>query len=114
VASILEDISAPRCFAIEQQLQDLGIPVFHDDQHGTAIVLLAAMLNAARVVGRELTDLRVVINGAGAAGTAIARCCAASGTIRTFASPYATSWSTIPKGQFIAIEETSRPKSRAF
>ena len=69
----LEDISAPRCFEIEQRLQDLGIPVFHDDQHGTAIVLLAGLINAAKVVGRELTDLRIVINGAGAAGTAIAR-----------------------------------------
>ena len=69
----LEDISAPRCFAIEAALQDLGIPVFHDDQHGTAIVLLAALLNAARVVDRELTEMKVVINGAGAAGTAIAR-----------------------------------------
>jgi malate dehydrogenase (oxaloacetate-decarboxylating) len=69
----LEDISAPRCFAIENQLQDLGIPVFHDDQHGTAIVLLAAIINAAKILGRELTDLRVVVNGAGAAGTAIAK-----------------------------------------
>lgn len=69
----LEDISAPRCFAIEQRLQDLGIPVFHDDQHGTAIVLLAGLINAADVIGRELTDLRIVVNGAGAAGTAIAR-----------------------------------------
>lgn len=69
----LEDISAPRCFTIEQQLQDLGIPVFHDDQHGTAIVLLAALMNSAKILGKELTDLRVVINGAGAAGTAIAR-----------------------------------------
>ncbi len=69
----LEDISAPRCFAIEDQLQDLGIPVFHDDQHGTAIVLLAAIINAAKIQGRELTDLRVVINGAGAAGSAIAK-----------------------------------------
>ena len=69
----LEDISAPRCFEIETSLQDLGIPVFHDDQHGTAIVLLAAMINATRLLERELTDLRVVINGAGAAGTAIAR-----------------------------------------
>ncbi len=69
----LEDISAPRCFAIEDQLQDLGIPVFHDDQHGTAIVLLAAIINAAKILGRELTDLRVVINGAGAAGSAIAK-----------------------------------------
>ena len=69
----LEDISAPRCFVIEAALQDLGIPVFHDDQHGTAIVLLAALLNAGKVLKRELPDMRVVINGAGAAGTAIAR-----------------------------------------
>ena len=69
----LEDISAPRCFAIEQRLQDIGIPVFHDDQHGTAIVLLAALMNSAKVLDREITDLKVVINGAGAAGTAIAR-----------------------------------------
>lgn len=69
----LEDISAPRCFEIEQSLQDLGIPVFHDDQHGTAIVLLAGLINAAKVIGRELADLKIVINGAGAAGTAIAR-----------------------------------------
>jgi len=69
----LEDISAPRCFEIEQQLQDIGIPVFHDDQHGTAIVLLAGLINAARVAVKELAELRVVINGAGAAGTAIAR-----------------------------------------
>ena len=69
----LEDISAPRCFVIEQALQDLGIPVFHDDQHGTAIVLLAALLNGAKVTGRKPETLRVVINGAGAAGTAIAK-----------------------------------------
>jgi len=69
----LEDISAPRCFQIELALQDLGIPVFHDDQHGTAIVLLAALLNAAQVTERELATLSVVINGAGAAGTAIAK-----------------------------------------
>jgi malate dehydrogenase (oxaloacetate-decarboxylating) len=69
----LEDISAPRCFQIEEALQDLGIPVFHDDQHGTAIVLLAGLINAAKVVNKGLGDLRVVINGAGAAGTAIAK-----------------------------------------
>jgi malate dehydrogenase (oxaloacetate-decarboxylating) len=69
----LEDISAPRCFEIEEKLQDLGIPVFHDDQHGTAIVLLAALINASRVTGREFSSLSVVINGAGAAGTAIAK-----------------------------------------
>ena len=69
----LEDIGAPRCFEIENALQDLGIPVFHDDQHGTAIVLLAALINASKVVGKELQDLKVVVNGVGAAGTAIAR-----------------------------------------
>lgn len=69
----LEDISAPRCFDIERRLQSLNIPVFHDDQHGTAIVLLAALINASKVIGRQLTDLKIVINGAGAAGTAIAR-----------------------------------------
>lgn len=68
----LEDIAAPRCFEIEDSLQDIGIPVFHDDQHGTAIVLLAAMMNASKVAGKKMTDLKVVINGAGAAGTAIA------------------------------------------
>lgn len=69
----LEDISAPRCFEIEAALQDIGIPVFHDDQHGTAIVLLAALLNAGRLLRREVSEMRVVVNGAGAAGTAIAR-----------------------------------------
>jgi malate dehydrogenase (oxaloacetate-decarboxylating) len=69
----LEDISAPRCFKIEEDLQDLGIPVFHDDQHGTAFVVLAALTNACRVLGRDPQSLRVVIAGAGAAGTAIAR-----------------------------------------
>jgi malate dehydrogenase (oxaloacetate-decarboxylating) len=67
----LEDISAPRCFDIEARLRDrLSIPVMHDDQHGTAIVVLAALRNAAKVVGRELGDLRVVVAGAGAAGVA--------------------------------------------
>ncbi len=69
----LEDIASPRCFEIEERLQDLGIPVFHDDQHGTAIVTLAALINAAKVAGKSLARLRVVINGAGAAGIAIAR-----------------------------------------
>jgi malate dehydrogenase (oxaloacetate-decarboxylating) len=70
----LEDISAPRCFDIEARLRDrLDIPVMHDDQHGTAIVLLAAMRNAARVTGRSLEDLRVVVAGAGAAGVACAK-----------------------------------------
>lgn len=69
----LEDISAPRSFEIEARLQDLGIPVFHDDQHGTAIVVLAALINASKVVDKDLSCLKVVINGSGAAGIAIAR-----------------------------------------
>ncbi len=69
----LEDISAPRCFYIEERLQDIGIPVMHDDQHGTAIVVNAALRNAAKVVGKDFEELSVVISGAGAAGTAVAR-----------------------------------------
>ena len=67
----LEDIGAPRCFEVEQRLiERLDIPVMHDDQHGTAVVILAALINAARVVKKELKDLQVVVNGSGAAGTA--------------------------------------------
>ncbi|MFL6179762.1 MAG: NADP-dependent malic enzyme, partial [Actinomycetes bacterium] len=70
----LEDISAPRCFEIERRLQErLDIPVFHDDQHGTAIVVLAALENAARLIKRPLSDLRVVVSGAGAAGVAVTK-----------------------------------------
>ncbi|MGY0232412.1 malic enzyme-like NAD(P)-binding protein [Longispora urticae] len=68
----LEDISAPRCFEIEARLREmLDIPVFHDDQHGTAICVLAALTNALRVVGKKIEDVRIVVSGAGAAGTAI-------------------------------------------
>lgn len=69
----LEDISAPRCFEVEERLQDLGIPVFHDDQHGTAIVVLAALYNACKLFNKDIHKLKTVINGAGAAGIAIAR-----------------------------------------
>ena len=70
----LEDISAPRCFEIEERLRsELDIPVFHDDQHGTAVVTCAALINACRLTGRELADVRVVFSGAGAAGISIAR-----------------------------------------
>ena len=70
----LEDISAPNCFEIEERLKkELDIPVFHDDQHGTAIVVLAALLNAVKVVKKEIEEIKVVINGAGAAATAIAK-----------------------------------------
>jgi malate dehydrogenase (oxaloacetate-decarboxylating) len=68
----LEDIKAPGCFQIEEALQDIGIPVFHDDQHGTAIVVKAALLNAARVVNKPFDSLNVVIVGAGAAGLSVA------------------------------------------
>lgn len=70
----LEDISAPRCFEIEERLKkELDIPVFHDDQHGTAIVVLAGLINALKISGRRKEDLKVLVNGAGAAGTAITK-----------------------------------------
>ena len=76
----LEDISAPRCFEIERRLQErLDIPVFHDDQHGTAVVVTAALRNAARLTGREIAGMKVVISGAGAAGVAIADMLLAAG-----------------------------------
>ena len=76
----LEDISAPRCFEVEARLRELlDIPVFHDDQHGTAIVVLAALYNALRVVGKHLDQVRIVMSGAGAAGTAILKLLLAAG-----------------------------------
>jgi malate dehydrogenase (oxaloacetate-decarboxylating) len=76
----LEDISAPRCFEIERRLNEmLNIPVFHDDQHGTAVVVLAALENALRLTGRAIADARVVISGAGAAGVAVSRILLAAG-----------------------------------
>src|SRR3954469_18575965 len=82
----LEDIASPRCFEIENRLvEELDIPVFHDDQHGTAIVVLAALLNACRLTGRRLDDLDVVMTGAGAAGVACARIMMNSGVSRIVA-----------------------------
>lgn len=76
----LEDISAPRCFEIEERLKkELDIPVFHDDQHGTAIVVLAGLMNALNVVGKRMEDISIVISGAGAAGMAIAKLLLACG-----------------------------------
>ncbi|QCX34126.1 NAD-dependent malic enzyme [Caloramator sp. E03] len=76
----LEDISAPRCFEIEKRLKErLDIPVFHDDQHGTAIVVLAGLINALKIVKKKMEDLKIVINGAGAAGVAIAKLLLSSG-----------------------------------
>ncbi len=76
----LEDISAPRCFEIEERLkQELDIPVFHDDQHGTAVVTLAALLNSLKIVGKKVEELRIVVNGVGAAGVACAKIMMAAG-----------------------------------
>ena len=76
----LEDIAAPRCFEIERKLKErCDIPIFHDDQHGTAIVVLAALLNALKVVGKKIEDIHVVTSGAGAAGTAIVKLLVAAG-----------------------------------
>src|SRR5699024_9155699 len=76
----LEDIAAPRCFEVEDRLRaDLDIPVFHDDQHGTAIVALAALTNALKVVDKNIQDVRIVQSGAGAAGSAILRLMLAAG-----------------------------------
>ncbi|HEX2293123.1 MAG TPA: malic enzyme-like NAD(P)-binding protein, partial [Gaiellaceae bacterium] len=76
----LEDISAPRCFEVERRLREvLDIPVFHDDQHGTAIVTLAAFINALQVVGKRPEEVRVVLTGVGAAGTAVAKALLAAG-----------------------------------
>ena len=76
----LEDISAPRCFEIEAKLRELlDIPVFHDDQHGTAIVVLAALTNALKLVKKDLKSSKIVLSGVGAAGTAVARLLVAKG-----------------------------------
>ena len=76
----LEDISAPRCFEVEKKLRErLNIPVFHDDQHGTAIVVLSGLINALKIVNKKLEDIKVVINGAGSAGTAICKLLLSSG-----------------------------------
>jgi len=78
----LEDISAPRCFEVERRLRELlDIPVFHDDQHGTAIVVLAALTNSLKLVKKSMKDLRIIMSGAGAAGTAIAQLLKASGAV---------------------------------
>jgi len=76
----LEDISAPRCFEIEERLKaELDIPVFHDDQHGTAVVVLAALINALKIVGKEMSEIKVVVNGVGAAGVACTKIVMAAG-----------------------------------
>ena len=76
----LEDISAPRCFEIEERLkEELDIPVFHDDQHGTAVVVLAALINSLKIIGKQVKDLKVVVNGVGASGVACAKIILAAG-----------------------------------
>ena len=75
----LEDISAPRCFEVEERLQELGIPVMHDDQHGTAVVVYAAVTNSLKVTGKKMSDVNVVVNGSGAAGVAVSKLLAGVG-----------------------------------
>ena len=76
----LEDISAPRCFEIEARLrEELDIPIFHDDQHGTAVVVLAALINALKIVKKSIKDVRIVVSGVGAAGNAIIKLLLAQG-----------------------------------
>jgi malate dehydrogenase (oxaloacetate-decarboxylating) len=119
----LEDIAAPKCFEVEDALQDIGIPVMHDDQHGTAVVVLAALLNACRVTGRKFEDLNIVICGAGAAGYAITRLLKCIGynpdvCTRVHEIIVCDTQGTIFKGReglyknkykFILAEETNRP-----
>ena len=95
----LEDISAPRCFEIERRLrEECDVPVFHDDQHGTAIVVAAALLGALRVVGKDISRVRVVINGAGAAGISIGRHLLAMGvTNLTMADRFGVIWAGKPE-----------------
>lgn len=84
----LEDIAAPICFEVEERLKDeLTIPIFHDDQHGTAVVVLAGLINALKVTGRDFTDLKIVISGAGAAGVAIAKLLHRYGKDKTGTAP---------------------------
>ncbi len=90
----LEDIAAPNCFIIEERLKkETNIPVFHDDQHGTAIVTAAGLINALKLNGKPISEIRVVINGAGSAGIAIIKLCSVLA--------YVTLFSAIPKGLFM-------------
>ncbi len=103
----LEDISAPRCFEIEKRLrQELDIPVFHDDQHGTAIVVLAALYNALKLVKKPLEEVRIVINGAGAAGVAIASLLRKAGA--------KTIWLCDSKGLISTSRNDLNPQKQAF
>ncbi|MDP3564553.1 MAG: NADP-dependent malic enzyme [Methanoregula sp.] len=119
----LEDIAAPKCFEVEDALQDIGIPVMHDDQHGTAVVVLAALLNACKVTGRKFEELNIVISGAGAAGFAITRLLKCIGynpdvCTRVHEIVVCDTQGTIFRGReglyknkykFIVAEETNRP-----
>ncbi|MEM9802986.1 MAG: NADP-dependent malic enzyme [Planctomycetota bacterium] len=110
----LEDIAAPGCFEVEERLQDLGIPVMHDDQHGTAIVLLAALIGACEVTGRSLSDLTVVIAGAGAAGTAIAKLMRCVGFSPDRCDPVRDVVICDSRGVIHASRDDLSPQKRAF
>jgi malate dehydrogenase (oxaloacetate-decarboxylating) len=116
----LEDISAPRCFEIEDRLKaELDIPVFHDDQHGTAVVVLAALLNALKITGRRIENTRIVIVGLGAAGVAVTRiliqagarhiiCCDSRGAVHTDRADYLDG--TMPAAKRALAEATNRER----
>jgi malate dehydrogenase (oxaloacetate-decarboxylating) len=109
----LEDIAAPRCFEIERRLREvLDIPVFHDDQHGTAIVVLAALTNALRVVGKTVQDVRIVVSGVGAAGTAIIKLLHAQGARRIVACDRRGVLECAPEGDTMRqwILDTTNPE----
>ncbi len=110
----LEDISAPRCFEIEQALQDIGIPVFHDDQHGTSITLLAALLNACKLAGKPFSSLKIVINGAGAAGQAIAELLLGVGYESALPEPVASVLVCDTKGVLSSGREDIAPGSAKY
>jgi malate dehydrogenase (oxaloacetate-decarboxylating) len=106
----LEDIAAPRCFEIEERLKaELDIPVFHDDQHGTSVVVLAALLNALKLVGKKVEDIRVCISGVGAAGTSCARLMKAAGVGSIIgADKYGIVYPNRPEGMNPALESFAR------
>ena len=113
----LEDIAAPRCFEIEERLRsELDIPVFHDDQHGTAVVVLAALINALKIVGKRIEDIRVCVCGVGAAGTACTEMMQAAGVREVIGvDRYGIVYPGRPEGMNPALEGVRRaaPTRRA-
>ena len=111
----LEDIAAPRCFKIEEELQDIGIPVMHDDQHGTAVIVLAALINACKVSNKRLEDLTVAICGAGAAGFAVTKILKCIGVDKDICTPVKEIFICDSKGLiYKGREDLSKNKYKHF